>query len=79
MPQTVVTEVEGAKPIVVRLQRQPPPLQSAAFASHAFPRDVVEIAGAGGVEQMIAAMQQAQGLGDDDDDEYSSGERVENG
>ena len=55
--------------VEVRLQREPSQLRASAFATSAFPRDVVEIAGAGSVSDMIAAMQQAQTGGDSTDEE----------
>jgi hypothetical protein len=61
--------------VELRLQREPTQLQASAFATSAFPRDVVEIAGAGSVSDMIAAMQHAQKGGESsDDDEEGEGD-----
>lgn len=59
--------------VELRLQREPTQLQASAFATSAFPRDVVEIAGAGSVSDMVAAMQHAQKGGESSDDEEEGG------
>lgn len=55
--------------VALRLQREASQLGSASFAWQAFPRDVVEIAGTGSVQQMIEAMRQAQARDADEDDD----------
>lgn len=69
-------EALGLEDVELRLQREPCEMRASAFATHAFPRDVVELASAGNVDAMVEAMQRAQlrGEGSDSDDEDDEGE-----